>query len=109
MPTTFASMRAIRLSPCCLRTVQEINETANLGRLLRGALVASPFAVMFGTGPIETTYTILDTEWDDLVHAVGSVSVVTRAACYRLAFAHWNEHSGGDIGRFWERLADAFQ
>lgn len=98
----------LKLEPCCLEAIRQINDKLEAGRQLRIALVAGPFLTIFGGNPAEVLFTILGTDWDALTRATNSVSPIVRNRCKTIAQLHAFDHPGGELNRFWEAMAESF-
>lgn len=102
------NIHGLKLQPCCVEALKEINEKIRTARQLRMALVAGPFASMLGTNPSAALFTVLSTDWDGLVKANKVIDPILRNRCHTIAQLHSFDHPGGDLNRFWTALADSF-
>lgn len=102
-------LNGLQLKECCVKTMREIEDSSKAGLLLRAILPVSPFITMFGSNPANALFTVSTTDWDGLVKATGSVPVVVKRTCHRLAFTEFGNHPGGDLNRFWDAMCEVFK
>jgi len=102
------SISGLKLQPCCVKALKEIDEKTRAAHQLRIVLGASPFAIMFGANPADALFTILSTDWDGLGRATKAISPILRNRCQTIAGLHSLDHRGGELNRFWVAMADSF-
>jgi hypothetical protein len=97
------------LHDCCKRSLRDIAQIKELGKVLHGVLAASPFVVLFGSGPIETTFSIGTQDWKLWAESVKTVPAIVKNRCQQVAGFEVLNHPGGPLHQFWRKLYDSFQ
>lgn len=106
MPST--KKLSIRLKPCCKRSLREIGEASELGTILKAVVGTSPLLALFGSGPIEITFSVATTDWSLVERASDSVDKIAAYHCEQFAQLERLRHPGGDLQRFWRRIAEIY-
>jgi hypothetical protein len=94
--------------PCCKESLERLKEIQELGKLLQSVITASPFAVLLGSGPVETTFSLATTDWDTWGEAVKAVPAIVKNRCQQVCGFEVLNHAGGPLNKFWRRMYDSF-
>ena len=99
-------MTEYKLQPCCIRALEDIRRKQDMGKLLQGVLAATPFALLLGSGPIETTFSVTTTDWNTWAQAVGAVPAIVKNRIQLIAGLEVLNHPGGPLNEFWRNIYD---
>lgn len=103
----------MKLKSCCRRSLKEIDETMKLGKFLQALILSSPFINMIGSNAVDTSYTILTSDWEMLKKAVSSCDKIAAHKCRYIAFSEITAHSGGGVNelklkKYWTEIYNIF-
>lgn len=101
----------LKLNKKSKRTVEDIKDILDNGKLLQGTLALTPFYYIFGTpsvtkSPFETYINIREHDWDRFISAMGGATQIVRNKVFMLA----NERevfTYGEEQKFWACVSEA--
>jgi len=102
----------IKLQPCCQKTLGEIKDVLELGKILHAVVAIAPFALLFGVklkpSP-NSMVSFANRDWDLWEKSMSSATKITRNTCKKLCELHLLDHRKDRSERiFWSKMADSF-
>ena len=109
--SNFKTLHGVRLQPCCIATIDKINQRIKKGNALQIVAPACIFAQMFLGPPkseIATVYSVSTADWGMLAEMVKGIATATNRSIAGDAALEMDNHPSGQLGDFWTGIFERF-